>query len=107
MIWELGPTDEAPGYPISIASGSVEIEVHHCPLLSVLLTHSRLSEEYKESSAFKDPSATLRSQRHGRPEGALDDKNFFGSGKILNPVAQNLMKHVTRLQIFYDCGEVN
>lgn len=71
------------------------------------MTHSRLSEEYKEYSVFRDNSMTLRSQHFGQLKGAFDDRNFLGSGKILNPTAKDLMRHVNFLRIFLDFGEIN
>jgi hypothetical protein len=81
-----------------------DIEIKDAPLLNVLLTHSRLRDEYLESTVFKRFSIMLRFAARGmfdKPEA----KYVLGSGAAMTTAGLGLLRRISHMTAFVDCGE--
>jgi hypothetical protein len=89
-------------------SREVDVHVKQAPLLSVLLTHSRLKEENLESAAFKGLSMTLQMTPENDNEDApeRDLKSFIGLDTSFSPIYNRMLAKVTSITVFVDCGDV-
>jgi hypothetical protein len=86
-------------------SKEVDVQVKNAPLLSVLLSHSRLKEEYMESTAFKRLSITLRmSPVYPGPDEPRDPSSFLGWDTALKQAYSRMLEHVTQVTVFVNCG---
>jgi len=88
-------------------SSTVEVQVDNAPFINVLLTHSRLKEEYMQSPVFKRLSLTLRMRAKERmPRKTKDERYFLGCGTWLTPAADGFLSRVSKITLFVDCGDV-
>lgn len=83
-----------------------DIQIEQAPLISVLLTHSRLKEEYVESVIFKRLSATLRLQ--STKQNLLYFPNSDDQSFVRHPEckAGQLLRRITHLNVLVDCGNI-
>jgi len=105
VIWSRGSL-----YRGSPMSKQIEIQIYDAPILSVLLTHSRL-HEYLQCSVFKHMALTLRVASKNLDSDEVSPtckpKYMLGYEGRPSAAASGLLLRVARVTCFIDCGEAH
>jgi hypothetical protein len=96
---------EAGGWASKL-SPVVNVQVNDAPIVSVLLTHSRLKEEYMQSTIYRQLSMTLRLESAARASTTAHSRSLAGSGTSLTTATVSMLRRVIHITIFVDCGSI-
>ena len=87
----------------------VDIQVNGGPLLNLLLTHSRIKEEYMDTATYKRLSVTLRLaplMGRTRSTAALGSEYNVGHGRHFEKSTDGLLASIADLTIYIEGGSV-
>lgn len=106
LLWDVRSTSQGWAH-VPKTSLTVQIDILEGPLLSVMLTHPRLYQEYRESNAYNQLSITMRRRPAWHSMHLQHIRDYLGAGTLLNKRTADLMSRAVHVTILFECEPEN